>query len=262
MDSQSIRIGLAGPHPLRAGFPTPWSLPGPAAFVAQTSMMGNRDRVLVLHAPAGVGAFVEALGGHLVSELGYAVRMLSQKPGDSFLVALAHECGLPHSSPASLAASPSLRHTALLVVCHGGLEDDLATYARLVRRQPTSDGRLLFIIDEDGECHLDDCSAVRIRDVSSPLDGAAYAAAMPRATRPLEMRLVASIAIDVAAWDVSLIDYLMALPIENAVRPDLCIPQWDDGRLSRWRGTPADWARGSLDLWGGEEFEHALWLAG
>ncbi|HEY5071766.1 MAG TPA: hypothetical protein VII63_07010 [Caulobacteraceae bacterium] len=196
-----------------------------------------------------------------MNDIGYSVIRLDQRTGEPFSSALSAEAGVRASGPASLATSPALAHAALVILCCGPVEADLATFARLVRRQPSGEGPILVVVSEDGAFRMDDCCTENVRDVFGPLDGAAYAAAMPRAARPLEGRLVASVAIEVAAWDVSLLDLLTVLPIERAVRPDLCVESWDDGRKDGWRGVPLAWERGCLDSWGGEDAEHALWLA-
>ena len=165
------------------------------------------------------------------------------------------------ASTASLATSPMLQNTAIVVRSRGAADQALATFVRMICQQPEGEGPILLVVSEDGGCLLDGHAVEPVRNVFSPLDGAAYAAAMPRTLRPLEARLVASVAIEVAAWDVDLLDRLTALPPQQAVRPDRHVDSWDDGQTSRWRGLPAVWENGCIDDWGGEPAEHALWLA-
>ncbi len=241
--------------------PKPWTLPGPRSFVTRVCGVTARQKVTVLHAPHSTEGLSEAIHDHLVNDLDYAVIRLDQRAGESFSDSLSAEASLPPSGPASLATSPALAHVALLTLCRGPAHVELATFARLIRRQSSGTGPILIVISEDGAAGIDDCQVEKVRDLFSPLDGAAYAAALPRSARPLEARLVASVAIEVAAWDVGLLDQLTVLPIEKAVRPDLHVQSWDDGRKTNWHGMPLAWERACLDGWGGEDAEHALWLA-
>ena len=131
----------------------------------------------------------------------------------------------------------------------------------MIRTQPPGEGPIVVVVSEDGLCIMDGCRVQQVRDAFGPLDSAAYAASLPSGLRPLEARLVASVAIEVAAWDVTLLDRLTALPPEQAVRPDLHVESWDNGGMTRWRGVPREWESGSVNEWGGEQVEHPLWLA-
>lgn len=86
-----------------------------------------------------------------------------------------------------------------------------------------------------------------------PLDGMAFAAI--RLTEPdsLSVRIKASIAVEVGAWDLCLTERLLDLPMQSALRPDLCTGAWIDPQ-------DADTAE-TLDSWGGEPAHHAAWLA-
>jgi hypothetical protein len=243
-----------------AGLFKPWLLPGPATFVSRTCGAANRHKVVLLHAPFGSAALTDALRDHLMHE-GYIALGLDLAGSALFSESLAAEVGAGSSSPASLATSPKLEHAAIVVRSRGPADPGLATFARLICRSPAGEGPILLVVSEDGGCTLDDHSVEPVRAVFGPLDGAAYAAAMPRSERPLEGRLIASVAIEVAAWDVSLLDRLTALPPDQAVRPDRCVESWDDGETARWRGMAPGWMHGCLDDWGGEPAEHALWLA-
>lgn len=235
-------------------------LPGPAAFVARVCGAIGRDRFNLLHAPFNALALADALEQHL-EERGYGCVRVDLQDGAAFGPALADQVGLADASPAALATARALADAAVLVRLRGRAPEDLVTFARLVRRPSQTAGASLVIISEDGDCRLEGHRAERVRGAFAPLDSAAYAASMPRHPRPLEARLCASIAIEVAAWDVELLDLLGALPIDQAVRPDLHVDNWDDGRCQRWRAAPLEWEHGCLDDWGGEPTEHPLWLA-
>lgn len=240
----------------------PWALPGPATFVARMCSLADRQKVAVLHAPFAAEAVAEALEGHIAREGRYGVLRVQQCPQEQFQHSLATNIGLSSGlSSAAFATSTALRHSAIVVCWRGGPDRSLASFSRVVAQQPPGEGPILLVVSEDGGCVLEGHSLEPVRDVFGPLDGAAYAAALPRGSRPLEARLVYSVAIEVAAWDVALLDRLTALPPEQAVRPDLYINAWDYGELGRWRGLSPTWETGCVDYWGGERTEHALWVA-
>lgn len=238
----------------------PWMLPGPAAFVARVCGVADREKVAVLHAPFAGEAVAEALRRHLERDGLYSVQPLALSPRNGF-DSLAAQLGLEQSSSAALATSPALEHSAVVVLSRGPADLGLATFARMIRRQPVGQGPILLVVSEDGGCGLDGHPMEPVRDAFGPLDGAAYAATIPTGLRPLEARLVASVAIEVAAWDVALLDRLLALQPDQAVRPDRYVASWDEGGTSRWLGAARTWENGSVDDWGGEPAEHALWLA-
>ena len=100
-----------------------------------------------------------------------------------------------------------------------------------------------------------------VRGVLGPLDCAASLATRSIELGPFEQRLVASVAIETAGWDIEVLARLATLPIPSAVRPDRAVELWADGRLTEWKDSKAEWVLGSLDEWGGTRCEHPLWLA-
>lgn len=239
----------------------PWTLPGPAAFVARICGIADREKVALLHAPFAGEAVAEALRCHVERDGLYSVQPIVLDGLGGFEAILAAGAGLGSSSSAALATSPLLEHSAIVVRTRGPADPGLATFARMIRRQPPGEGPILLVVSEDGDCGLEGHAIEQVRDAFGPLDGAAYAASIPMGLRPLEARLVASVAIEVAAWDVGLLDRLMALPAEASVRPDRHVASWDDGRTPCWRGVALAWENGCVDGWGGEPAEHPLWLA-
>jgi hypothetical protein len=224
--------------------------------------MAHRQKVAVLHAPFAGESVAEALRSHIASEGRYAVLSVGLSPQDQFEPSLAAIAGLATSaSSATLVTSTNLQHAAIVVSIRGAPDRGLASFARMIARQPVEEGPILLVVSEDGGCVLENRALEPVRNVFGPLDGAAYAAALPRGRGPLEARLVASVAIEVAAWDVTLLDRLTALPSEQAVRPDLHVDAWDDGETAKWRGITPSWQEGCMDDWGGEPTEHALWIA-
>jgi hypothetical protein len=242
----------------------PWMLPGPANFVARVCSAADRQKVVVVHAPFEPQVVAEALKAHLERDGRYLALGIGPEAAGSFECRLATVAGMDSvtvPSAAALATSPRLDSVAIVIRNRGAAEAGLAAFARMLGRQPKGEGPVLLVVSEDGACSLEGHALEPIRSVFGPLDGAAYAAAMPRPLRALEARLVASVAIEVAAWDVGLLDRLTALPPELAVRPDCCVNAWDDGQVIRWRGLVGTWEAGCVDDWGGEPVEHALWLA-
>ncbi|MER9458278.1 hypothetical protein NKI80_00045 [Mesorhizobium sp. M0387] len=240
----------------------PWMLPGPAAFVARMCSLADRHKVVVLHAPFASASVAEALRHHIGREGRYSVIPVNLDAQEPFESSLAASAGLATSSSlAALVTSPVLQYAAIVVFSRGPPDSGLASFARMIARQPLEERPILLVVSEDGGCVLEGHALEPVRDVFGPLDGAAYAAALPRGGRPLEARLVASVAIEVAAWDVVLLDRLTALPPEQAVRPDLHLAAWDNGETARWRGMAPTWEKGCLDDWGGEPTEHVLWIA-
>lgn len=238
-----------------------WFLPEPAGLIGRAAIRLARDRVQVLHEPRDAAGLAAALEQHLL-QAGYSV-LPFVSPGRSGFRAelaerLAEQDGL---SAASLAGHPSLRGAAVLVQACGPLDADVQAFARHVRRQDDEMAPCLAVITGDGEGKIDGVAVEEVRNAAGPLDGAAYAAWLPRSENRLVGELMASVAIEVAAWDVELLDRLMALPPAQAVRPDLGVPLWDDGRAQAWKGTALLWENGCLDAWGGEDAEHPAWLA-
>lgn len=244
-----------------AGPVRPWTLPGPAALVARVCATADRHKAAVLHAPFDAAALADALQDHLARQGTFTVCRLDLIGTLPFEVQLAGVAHVGCTNPAALATSPTLDQTALVVRTRGGALAGLATFARMIRRQPPGEGPILIVVSEDGACALEGCSVEPVRNAFGPLDGAAYAATLPTGLRPFEARLVASVAIEVAAWNVVLLERLMALPPEQAIRPDRHVCSWDDGDMARWKGVTLAWANGSVDEWGGEQMEHPLWLA-
>jgi hypothetical protein len=247
-----------------AGLLKPWMLPGPATFVARVCAVADRHKVVVIHAPFQPQAVTEALKAHLERDGRYLLFEIGSEVAGSFERRLAAAAGIDSAtvpSAAALATSPRLDNAAIVIRSRGAAEAGLAAFARMIGRQPEGQGPIVLVVSEDGAGSLEGHPFEPTRSVFGPLDGAAYAAAMPRPLRALEARLVASVAIEVAAWDVGLLDRLTALPPEQAVRPDRCVNAWDDGQVARWQGRARTWEGGSVDDWGGEPAEHAFWLA-
>jgi hypothetical protein len=114
--------------------------------------------------------------------------------------------------------------------------------------------------------HLDACSRpvwelVQAEGILGPHDGIGFAAAAGRGTQTFEHRLKTSVAVEVGAWDLDIVERILSMPTHRATRPDEHLTNWSDSRVDTWRGTRPSWASGNLDRWGGELFIHPLLLA-
>lgn len=102
---------------------------------------------------------------------------------------------------------------------------------------------------------------VRSEKMLGPHDGIGFAAASSRGIQTFEHRLKTSVAVEVGAWDLDVIERLLATPTVSATRPDLNLAGWKDRRVEDWQGSQPSWEDGSFDHWGGEPYLHPLFLA-
>ena len=240
---------------------TAWSLPGPTSLIRRVLTSLLDVRVKTLHVPRDARGLVEALQAGLLNR-GYPVLVFDLPAPGSFLAEPAERLAASNTADAVvLARDPGLRGVIVLMLTEGPLEPDLQAFARQLRRCRDAEGPSLIIVTQDGAGRLEDVTIESVRNAIDPLDGAAYAAWLPRQENPLVGQMVASVAIEVAAWDVALLDHLTALPAPKAIRPDLHVSAWDGGRAQTCRGSVASWENGMIDNWGGEDAAHPIWLA-
>lgn len=102
---------------------------------------------------------------------------------------------------------------------------------------------------------------LKVEGILGPHDGISFAAAAGRGTQTFEQRLKTSVAVEVGAWDLEVIERIISMPTHQATRPDQHLAKWGDDRVALWRGSPPSWASGTLDRWGGEPCIHPLLLA-
>jgi hypothetical protein len=238
-----------------------WSLPGPTALLGRVLTGLMRDRARVLHAPRDPAGLRSALEQRLL-HAGLGTLSIDSPAPQGFCAELADRIMAPADLPVpALMDADGLRGAVVLVTAAGPLETDVQSFARFVRRQREETGPRLVVITGDGQACLDDVATEEVRDAVGPLDGAAYAAWLPRSDDQLFGQLIASIAIEVAAWDVGLLDHLTVLPALQAVRPDLHVSAWAGGQAQAWAGVALRWEHGCLDRWAGVDAEHPAWLA-
>lgn len=238
-----------------------WSLPGPSAAVGRIITTVLRDRALVVHSPRGGPALHQALQARIYHASRNPIAIDADRP-TAFRAALCACIGTSETMPvAVLAECEPLRGVVIILAATGALGADVQTFARIAACLQDDLAPCLLVVSGDVQGRLDDAEPHELRDVVGPLDSAAYAAWLPRSGRPLFEQIVASVAIEVAAWDVELLDLLTALPPSQAVRPDLHVASWSGGRPAAWHGLALRWELGCLDRWGGVDVEHPAWLA-
>lgn len=238
-----------------------WSLPGPDAAVGRILTELFRERVQVLHSPRDLAGLRSALEARILKAARSSIVIQNEAAG-GFRAALCDQVGAQGTIPiAALANTAALQGAVIVLSAEGALDTDVCAFARIARRLPDEQGPCLTIVSRDGLARLDDVATQEVRNVVGPLDGAAYAAWLPRFEPPLVGQLVASVAIEVAAWDLTLLDRLTALPAPQACRPDQHLSAWVDGPVQAWIGMALRWDLGCLDGWGGVDVAHPIWLA-
>jgi len=159
-------------------------------------------------------------------------------------------------SLAALAVDKSICDTVFLIhLADNAHSHDLQTFVRAGRLRPGAqaavvvaayDGFVDGLIDE----HWDVLDAIGL---VGPLDGMAFAAVHLTDADSLPIRIKAAVAVEVGAWDLCLTERLLDMPMNEALRPDLCPSRWIDGDDQA--------VAQQLDGWGGETTRHAAWLA-
>lgn len=238
----------------------PWSLPGPARLVGNALASLNRSRVVVLHPARNAGGLLDALQDRLLQQAFRVLLFDGGQPG-SFRAWLAEQVMAPNTpSVAALATEPQLQGAVLLIRAREPPDADLRLFVRLIQRTG-SDGPALLAVTDDGTWCLPGVQTQQVRNAVRPLDAAAYAAWLPWNDDPLVGHLVASVAMEIAAWDLALLDTLAVLKPGQAVRPDLHVPAWDGGWARTWKDAALRWEDGCLDGWSGQDTPHPAWLA-
>jgi len=218
-------------------------------------------RVHVLHAARDRAGLTRALERQLTDD-GYHVLVFGPDQAGDLLAALSgHLPGRSGRPAAVLAGDASLQGAVIVVQPHGLCSPELQAFARAVRHQPGESGPRVLVVADDTASVLDGIDTEQVRGVVERLDGAAYAAWLPRSREPLVGELVVAVAIEVAAWDLPLLDRLTALPKTQAVRPDLHVRAWHGADATACAGVPLRWEGGVIDSWSGVDTEHPAWLA-
>ena len=240
-----------------------WTLPGPSRLVGELCDALYQDRVVSVRAPVGRAELAVAIELKLNDDGQYRVLAARPSRGEGVLDAVADAAGVRRGAPAALVTAPELSECAIVVELPTGhpTEPSLLDFARLTARS-SSQGEPVIVVLGDGRLPAVGSKPPReVRGVLGPLDCAASLSGQPVGLDPFEHRLMASVAMETAGWDLGILERLASLPIASAVRPDRFVDAWGDDRVAAWVGTNPEWATGSLDEWGGVPCEHPLWLA-
>jgi hypothetical protein len=130
-----------------------------------------------------------------------------------------------------------------------------------VRGESSAPVVLLVTSQEDHACSRSVWDIVQAQGILGPHDGIGFAAAAGRGLHTFEHRLKTSVAVEVGAWDLDIVERILSMPTQRAIRPDAYVSAWSDTRLNEWRGAEPNWGTGNLDRWGGEQCIHSLLLA-
>ena len=245
----------------------PWSLPGPAREVAELCNALYEQRVVAVRVPLGGSTLAYAMQQRLNDHGQVHVHMVEACLGRSTVMAIAQSIGISAKNAAALVTAPELNDCAVILEMSRGQGDvfepnhELNDLARFAPLSPTGSKPLILII---GDGHLPPIAGKRpreMRGVVGPLDAASRLAQHTIELGHFEHRLVTSIAMETAGWDIEVLDRLATLPIAQAIRPDQCVEAWADSRFHAWGGVQANWTTGTIDNWAGESCEHPLWLA-
>lgn len=143
------------------------------------------------------------------------------------------------------------------------LAAELIVFAETCALRSTSSPSVVILIAEKipTGCNSTVWDLIRSEKMLGPHDGIGFAAAMSRGAQTFEQRLKTSVAVEVGAWDLDVVERLLATSTPNATRPDLNVACWKDRRVEDWHGLQPSWEAGSFDHWGGEPYVHPLFLA-
>ena len=218
-------------------------------------------RSLALVAPGRALGLARALERRLADDNQLRITSVTLGPGEAAVPCIAAALSMHEATPAALAMASALADTVAVVSCKtvARSDEELAKLMRMTAAAALRAPSLAVVLVGEGLPGLP--RTIEARTVVDPLDAAAHAASLPLDYDVFCRRLVASVAVEVAAWDLDLLERLAALPIDKAVRPDEHVSDWLDERHERWHGRPKIWEEGSLDRWGDEDAPHPLWLA-
>jgi hypothetical protein len=236
------------------------TLPGQAIFIARTLHEAMASGTCTVRLARAWDLLIAAFESHVHREGVRRLVKVDCREAD-FLQAISSEVNCRRPTAAAILSSKSLQDTVLIVQAGERSDADLDLFARLARQKGRDIGLAVLIVMSASRAPCQGVPSVDARGVAGPLDGATYAAKLPRRTSPFIDRVLSSIAIELAGWACEIQDSLSELSVKDALRPDLCVAVWTAGAEACWRGRPRAWEAGTLDDWGGEEVEHPLWLA-
>lgn len=233
-----------------------WSLPGPRRFVKDIVDRLYKGRSINLRDAHGAASMLRALGVQIGQDGFLRLQTIDLCASTDLLAALNESLATDVRSLAALAVNENALNTVFLVhLADDTYSGDLQTFVRAGRLRPgsqaavvvaASDGPLERLVD----AHWDVLDAIGL---VGPLDGMAFAAVHLTDADSLPIRIKAAVAVEVGGWDLCLTEQLLDLPMNEAIRPDLC--------LDKWISADDNVSVQQLDRWGGEMTHHAAWLA-
>lgn len=146
---------------------------------------------------------------------------------------------------------------------NASLTADLLSFAQSCALRADASAPVVLLVTPE---KVDACSPpvwelVQAEGILGPHDGIGFAASAGRGTQTFEHRLKTSVAVEVGAWDLDIVERILSMPTHRATRPDEHLANWSDTRVELWRGARPNWIAGNLDRWGGEPCIHPLFLA-
>ena len=243
-----------------------WRLPGGRRFV-QRLLATSRDLPVMVVEPLAPTLLAAALE-HAVREEGLDTCLHidgADGTGRSLAERLKAASGAQATTPEGFALQ--LRY-AVLIVSGVGPSDDLggqaADFVRAAAAR-TDDATPRVVAVGAAPDKRWSAPAWRLETaegVLNHLDTASFAAQAVGTEDTLSARLAISVAIEVGAWDLEIVERLQSLPDLCAIRPDLHTDRWIDDRSREWSGhTTTAWQAGTSDAWAGTVCVHPVFLA-
>jgi len=243
-----------------------WELPGPKRYLAGVCRSAYNGTPVLVEDPWEPAGIAEAIERQLWAEGVLRVISLANSKTCRLADAVAGATGLRLARPAILAQAPELRDTVLIASTERESREWIADLEAIVRaRSVAADPKGVTLIAVALPSHKlwsDGIWEERpARGLLGSWDTAARAAATLAGDASIGRRVAMTVACQVGAWDLDLVDRLAALPLEKGMRPEKTLTDWVASEIERWRQVPRSWRHGTVDVWDGEIVTHALWLA-
>jgi hypothetical protein len=241
-----------------------WRLPGGRRFVEAIRTGDRERRSILIHEPFQTAPLVSAIADLTRRE---GLDQLCEVDGalhETLCERLKGTFGNVASTVDGFAFD--LKYAVILVwnaEANASLTADILSFAQSCAVRGDTSAPVVLLVTPQ---HVDACSRpvwelVQAEGILGPHDGIGFAAAAGRGTQTFEHRLKTSVAVEVGAWDLDIVERILSMPAHRATRPDEYLTNWSDSRVDAWRGTRPSWASGNLDRWGGEPCIHPLLLA-
>ena len=243
-----------------------WRLPGARRFV-QRLLSHGRSRSVFVHDPIDPGLLAATIEGAVREEgLDTCLRIDGSDGRNLTLVdRLTATCGRRATTIDGFALN--LGYTVLVAdgfAPSDPLGTEVGEFARAAATRSDDAAPRVIAVGAamDSGWSEPTWRAATTEGVLNHLDSASFAAQGAKAYDTMPARLAVSVAIEVGAWDLEIVERIQSLPELCAVRPDLHVDRWADERSGGWAGgAAAAWTRGSCDVWAGGPCVHPIFLA-